>query len=153
MNQNEQRLIFDEYYKIVDIIQSYDQHYFKIKAWNVTLSGLLLSFGISQEKFYVLVAASVLCFSFWITETWYKVIQNGHFLRAKEIENALRHNLDISYPRIYGAYIEKFSTNKKTRKWVKMMFYPQVMLPHIFILILIFAFLIKSILFYPSIEA
>jgi len=46
--KNNKELIFTEYYKVVDIIQSYDQHYFKIKAWNVTLSGALLIYGISQ---------------------------------------------------------------------------------------------------------
>jgi len=141
MAEYNKELIFTEYYKVVDIIQSYDQHYFKIKAWNVTLSGALIIYGVSQGEISVLIAASVFCLSFWVTEAWYKIIQNGHFKRVKEIEDALQNDTEIIYPRIYGAYIEKFSDNRKGKKWVKMMFYPQVMSPHIFVLALIVLFL------------
>ena len=92
----------------------------------------------------MLIAASVLCLSFWVTEAWYKVIQNGHFKRVKELEDALQNDKEIVFPRIYEAYIEKFSDNRKGKKWLKMMFYPQVMFPHVFVLSLIVLFLVVS---------
>lgn len=53
-----------------------------------------------------------------------KLIQNGHTLRAKEIEEALiNNNFDIQHPRILGAYYEKSEINRNNNKWIKLMFF------------------------------
>jgi hypothetical protein len=117
-----------------------------MKTWGVTLSGIVLSIGGTQHNILVLLAALILSLSFWITESWYKMIQNGHMLRAKEIEDAIQNNqIDIKYPRIFGAYLEKTEKNRKENKWLKMMFYSQVMYPHVFLMLLIVIFLLKEL--------
>ena len=135
IDKNElEKSIFQEYIKLVDIIQSYDTHFLNMKAWGVTLAGIVLSAGVAQDNVLVLTASFVLSLSFWVTESWYKMIQNGHMQRAREIENAFHSSefLAIKYPRIFGSYLEKSEQNRKEKKWLKMMFYSQVMYPHIF---------------------
>ncbi|WP_339137603.1 MAG: hypothetical protein WGN25_05885 [Candidatus Electrothrix sp. GW3-4] len=146
-NKELEKILLDEYNKIVDIIQSYDTHFFKTKTWGVTLSGIVLSIGVTQHNISVLLAGFILSLSFWTTESWYKMIQNGHMLRAKEIENAIHNNQeDIKYPNIIDSYIKKMEQNRKEKKWLRMMFYSQVMYPHIFLMLLIVVFLIREIL-------
>ena len=142
-----EKVIYDEYMKVVDIIQSYDIHFLNMKAWGVTLAGVVLSVGVAQDNVLVLTASFVLSISFWVTESWYKMIQNGHMQRAREIENALHSNeiVLIKYPRILGSYLEKSEKNRNERKWLRMMFYSQVMYPHIFLSLLTVILLIRKI--------
>lgn len=140
------KILLDEYNKVIDIIQSYDVHFLKIKTWGVTLAGIILSIGVAQSQILVLVAALILSLSFWLTESWYKLIQNGHMMRAKELEEAIQNNnMNIKYPRILGSYMEKAEVNRKKKKWLNMMFYSQVMYPHLFLILLIIASLIKEL--------
>jgi len=145
MKPDIENILLDEYVKVVDIIQSYDSYFFKIKTWGVSLSGVVLSIGGAQHNVFVLLAALVLSVSFWVTESWYKMIQNGHTLRARELENAIQNKQDdVIYPRIFSAYMEKSEKNRTERKWLRMMCYSQVMYPHVFLVLLIISFLIKE---------
>lgn len=141
------KVLIDEYMKLVDVIQSYDVHFLNMKAWGVTLAGVVLSVGVAQDNVLVLIASFILSLSFWVTESWYKMIQNGHMQRAREIENALHSNelVSIKYPRILGSYLEKSEKNRNERKWLRMMFYSQVMYPHVFLSLLTVILLIRKI--------
>ena len=127
--------LFEEYYKLAAIVQSYDSYCLTIKAWGVTVSGAALSVAISREEpiaaSMVALVAFALSVAFWLTEVRFKLFQLGHMLRVAELEGALQNGLPVAAPRIFTAFGEEGARNLNKKRWRSVTFWPQVMLPHI----------------------
>lgn len=127
----------EEYFKVVDILQSYDKYYLTIKNWGVTAFGVASAVGISNKAPAIFLLVSLISVGFWLTEVRFKLFQLGHTLRASELEQMLRSSsIEASYPRILSAFGEESRKNIQTERWRSVLFWPQVMLPHvIFVLV------------------
>jgi hypothetical protein len=112
--------LFDEYYKLSTIVQSYDSYCLTIKAWGVTVGGAAIGVAFSR-------GGSLGVFI---------VAQLAHMLRVSELENALQNNIPVASPRIFAAFGEQSRTNLKSKRWRSLMLWPQVMLPHVFFAVL-----------------
>ena len=129
--------LLEEYHKLVDIVQRYDEYYIRIKGWGVTVSGAAAGFGSVEESSIVFLITAVLAFSFWLTEVRYKQFQLRHLQRVWEIENPTESGLSqLLAPRIFTAYGEERRKNVANKRWYTVMFWPQVMLPHVFFVII-----------------
>jgi hypothetical protein len=137
---------FEEYYKLTAIVQSYDSYCLTIKAWSVTASGAAIGVAFSQYKSIgIFIVAFALSLASWLTEVRFKLFQLGHMLRIKELESALQNNEPVASPRIFQAYQERGSRDIKAKRWKSVMFWPQVMLPHLFFLIVSFVTIVVEI--------
>ncbi len=127
--------LFEEYYKLASIVQSYDSYCLTIKAWGVTVSGAALGIAFSRESrmaiSMVALVACALSVAFWLTEVRFKLFQLGHMLRVAELEDALQHGTPVDAPRIFAAFGEQTRKNLSAKRWRSVAFWPQVMLPHI----------------------
>lgn len=135
-SQTRREEMFAEYYKLWDFVQGYDNVFLSIKTWGVTLSSAAIGLAFIQSSVPTFLIAFFLALSFWLTETRYKLFQLTHLLRVVELEDALRDNLEIQAPRIYHAFGEESANNARVRRWRLVMFWPQVMLPHLFFVLI-----------------
>jgi hypothetical protein len=123
--------LFEEYYRLAAIVQNYDQHCLTVKAWGVTASGAAMGVAFSRERpIAVLVVALALSIAFWLTEVRFKLFQLSHMLRIAELETALQNDQPLTSPRIFGAFGEESIKNLRAGRWRSVIFWPQVMLPH-----------------------
>ena len=83
------RELREEYFKVVDILQSYDPYFLTIKNWGVTVSGAAIALSVSQKSSSAFLLVCVLAIGFWTTEVRFKLLQLGHTLRATELERYL----------------------------------------------------------------
>ncbi len=129
--------LFEEYYKLSAIVQSYDSYCLTIKAWGVTVSGAAIGVAFSRAgSLGVFIVAFALSLAFWLTEVRFKLFQLAHMLRVSELENALQNNLPMTSPRIFAAFGEQSRSNLKSKRWRAVTLWPQVMLPHVFFAVL-----------------
>jgi hypothetical protein len=138
--------LFDEYYKLAAIVQSYDSYCLTIKAWGVTVSGAAIGVAFSRGgSLGVFIIAFSLSMAFWLTEVRFKLFQLAHMLRISELENALQNNVALTSPRIFSAFGEQSRANLKSKRWKTLIFWPQIMLPHIFFASLSLALIVFEI--------
>ena len=128
--------LLQEHAKAVDILQSYDAYFLTIKNWAVTVVGAALTVGVTKASTDVFLVAAILTVGFWLTEVRFKLLQLGHTRRAGELEVALQTGQVIPGPRLLMAFGEESAVNYVTRRWRKVMFWPQVMFPHAVFLVL-----------------
>lgn len=135
MEQKDKRSeLLEEYYKLAAIVQGYDSYYLSIKAWGVTVSGAAIGVGFSIGKpIQVFVVAFALSLAFWLTEVRFKLFQLGHMFRIAQLEEALQNETKIISPRIFRSFQEESSRNILVKRWRSVLFWPQVMFPHIFL--------------------
>ena len=72
----------EEYFKVVDILQSYDPYFLTIKNWGVTVSGAAIALSVSQKSSSAFLLVCILAVGFWTTEVRFKLLQLGHTLRV-----------------------------------------------------------------------
>ena len=143
--------LLEEYFKVVDILQSYDPYFLTIKNWGVTVSGAALALGVSQKSPSAFLLVCVLAVGFWTTEVRFKLLQLGHTQRATELERYLS-DPDTSAskprsPRVLGAFGEQSALNIRHRRWRSVFLWPQVMFPHVvFVEVGILGFLVTPFL-------
>lgn len=128
--------LFTEYFKCIDIIQGYDNYFLTIKTWGVTLSSAAIGWAFVQSSAPSFLIAFFLSLAFWLTEVRFKLLQLGHALRISELEDALSKGAEIPTPRILTAFGEESYRNNLAARWRSVVFWPQVMFPHLFFVVL-----------------
>ncbi|MEO0685702.1 MAG: hypothetical protein AAFY76_11830, partial [Cyanobacteria bacterium J06649_11] len=124
--------LFTEYFTLTQIIHKYDDYCLRIKTWGVTVSGVAIGYGVREASAWVFFSAAILSFSFWMTESLFKVLQQDHLLRLTELEESLSgDSLDLPHPRIFRALSEQKNVNRQRHFWRRTMFWSHVMYPHI----------------------
>ncbi|MCD4681674.1 MAG: hypothetical protein K8R86_00210, partial [Bacteroidales bacterium] len=86
--------IFNEYYKLFEFVQRYDEYFLRTKTWSVTAGSAGLALGFKDSNIYILLASGLLAICFWIIEVYFKVIQDSHIKTLNDIEILLK-NEDI----------------------------------------------------------
>jgi hypothetical protein len=122
----------EEYFKVIDILQNYDLYFLSIKNWGVTAIGVAATVGLANKAPIVFLLITFIAVGFWITEVRFKLLQLGHTLRATELERILQEvRLNTSSPRILAAFGEESRRNIQSKRWQSVLFWPQVMFPHV----------------------
>lgn len=136
--------LLEEYYRLSAIIQNYDPYFVSIKTWGVTVSGLAIGVGFSKGSSEVFVVAFALSIGFWLTEVCFKLLQLGHSGRIEELERELQRNNNIASPEIYQAFVKRRKEDMKRIYWLRVMFWPHVMFPHLIFVCLSLYFLLRT---------
>lgn len=122
-----------EYYKVTDIVQSYDSYFLSIKTWSVTLSAAAIGISFTRSSAApILLVAVLLALSFWLVESRFKTLQLNHTVRATALERYLGSDIDKPSPLIFRSFTEAAAANARFKRWRKVMFWPHVALPHVF---------------------
>jgi hypothetical protein len=93
----------------------------------------------------------VLAGGFWITEVHFKMLQLGHMRRTSELESDLASVASRRpSPRIFGALYEERVVNMKSRRYRSVIWWPQVMFPHVCFVALAVLALLYTVLARPT---
>lgn len=76
----------DEYAKLVDAVNAFDQRLLTIKGWGVTLSLASLGLGFQQQHYGLFLVAAVSGVAFWLLEATTKAHQIRYYPRMGDIE-------------------------------------------------------------------
>jgi len=75
-----------EYYRIVGIIEGFDQRLLTIKSWGVTFALATLGFGFQQGHYGLFLVAAAAALAFWLIEGSIKLHQMRYYPRMGDIE-------------------------------------------------------------------
>ena len=75
-----------EYYRLVDIVASFDQRLLTVKSWGVTLSLATLALGFQQDHYGLFLVAAAGALGFWLIEGSTKSHQIRYYPRMSDIE-------------------------------------------------------------------
>ena len=125
--------LFKEYFTLTQIVHKYDDYCLQIKILGVIISFATIGYGAYTESALVFFSASVLSLSFWLTEAFFKVLQQDHMLRLLELERQLSGNAKKQrpYPRLFRALRKRKKFNRERKYWRKAMVFDHVMYPHV----------------------
>jgi hypothetical protein len=77
-----------EYFKLIDIVTSFDSRLLTIKGWGVTLSLASLGLGFQQGHYGLFLVAALSGLAFWVVEGTTKNHQRRYYPRMGDIEEA-----------------------------------------------------------------
>ncbi|MFC8681939.1 hypothetical protein ACFT30_10485 [Microbacterium ureisolvens] len=151
-----------EYFRIVGIIEGFDQRLLTIKSWGVTFALATLGFGFQQGHYGLFLVAAAAALAFWLIEGSVKLHQMRYYPRMGDIEvisyELWRENtpsgpassplIDWSFftawPRLRGG--KSKGDPRRPRPWKEIndqpgrnrwvLFYPHVALPHAIVVVL-----------------
>ncbi|AYL94581.1 hypothetical protein [Mucilaginibacter celer] len=132
---NIETLLKEEYFHLQNTIESFDSKSITIKAWSISGSLVVMGAGFtdkgSNELFLVASFASLL---FWYIEGIWKAFQQSFYDRVYTIEDHF--NAEIKKP-IQPLQLSHFWSKRWHGKYkkgtFKVLFWPHVMLPHVFV--------------------
>lgn len=133
-------LLKDEYFKLQDIVESFDARALQIKGWSVTLSlaGLVAAFAnkdAEPARMLIIMLAVMSAICFWLIEFLWKCHQWALLSRVEEIEAAMRGENDTLVPLQISTSF-RANRGQVLLSRASMFVAPAVCLPHLLIVIL-----------------
>ena len=128
-------LLAQEYLQLQKMIEEHDGRALTIKAWSVTFSAAGLATAYIQESPFVLVISALGALAFWLVEALWKTNQHAFYPRTKEIEAALRGEKEVAPMQIATSWTTAFEDARDRWQTFRMLFWPHVAMPHVFIAI------------------
>lgn len=126
----DQELLKDEYLKLFELVDSFDNKGLTIKAWSVTISMAGIGMAFISHSPILLLFASLSAIIFWVLEAYWKTFQMPYLVRIDEIEAYYSGKLDtISLFQISRVWKETYNRKDiyQTMKWLNLM------IPHVVI--------------------
>lgn len=80
------QFIFQEYFKLVDVIDAYDTRLLVIKGWSVTFSLVMLGLAFEKKVRLLFLVASISSICFFLLDITYKNYQTNYYSRMNQIE-------------------------------------------------------------------
>ena len=124
-----------EYLHLQKVIEDFDARVITIKAWSVSFSlvAFLGAFATHSDKAMLL--ASVSAGLFWFIEAYWKRYQFIYYSRCNEIERYFRGEEIKIHAMQIGATWDREWERRTFRTVARMLFWPNVFLPHAVILV------------------
>lgn len=123
-------LLEKEYFHLHSTIESFDAKSLTIKAWSVSLAGVVASSGAFFGKWQLLLFASAASLMFWLIDTSWKTFQYANYRRISEIEDFMHGRRKTIEPlQIARSWYVSYSGGG-LKRYLKIMFWPHVVLPH-----------------------
>ncbi|MGB2247185.1 MAG: hypothetical protein ACPH3N_05920 [Alcanivorax sediminis] len=129
MSQQDQQLEA-EYFHLTNLIDSFDQKSLTIKAWSVTLAGILAGSGAFFDRPGMLWVGVFGSLMFWLVEGHWKAFQAAHYARIEKIEAHFRGEVDEIAPFQSAISWEKSRRAGGTRELIRILGLRHVFLPH-----------------------
>jgi hypothetical protein len=138
-------LLREEYFKLQDIIEAFDERSLQIKGWSVTISLAGMAAALTVEKLedgtraLAFALAGIAALAFWLIEYLWKCFQWTFFHRIDAIEAAFRDGLADSAPPLQIRTTFRANWRAERAASRSKAFKTAVMLPHSLIALLGFA--------------
>lgn len=144
--QPDLELLEKEYFHLQSEIESFDEKSLTIKAWSVSLAGVIAgSSSFSDNKLAILFAAFV-SLMFWFIDGYWKTFQYANYHRVGYIEEYMRgERSDVQNLQLTKSWSTSYR-NGGLRRLMKIMLWPHVALPHgaMSVLLLVVFFYLQS---------
>jgi hypothetical protein len=126
-------LLREEYALVEHFIDGLDQRALSLKAWSVTIGVAGIAYALASDHHEILLVAALANVMLWIVEAIGKSFQGVYIVRAREIEGAIAdHRLETETPGIAATWRRVWRPRSYGR-YVTIMRWPHVFLPHAFI--------------------
>lgn len=129
-------LLKDEYLHIQKSIIELDGRALTIKAWSVSFGLATAAAAFAAQSKWLFLISLISCITFWIVESFWKLIQKCFDARSWAIEEHFSNKVCLLEAlQIDHYWIEEW----KQRRWAilkRIVFKPHVMLPHIVVALL-----------------
>jgi hypothetical protein len=129
-------ILAQEYFKIIDIISSYDAHLMTIKGWSITVGLAFIGYAFQQKnkKLLLLCCASAVCFL--LVDAKFKQYQVSYYPRMQAIEKCMEEeNTSCTVLQVDRSWTEAKSQNGYFQQLRK----AGVTIPHLILFILALA--------------
>ena len=90
------QFVFEEYFKVVDIIDAYDVRLLAIKGWSVTFSLVMLGLAFEKNVRFLFLVATISSICFFLLDATYKHHQTNYYSRMNQIEVVCSKSVDSS---------------------------------------------------------
>ena len=87
--------IFEEYFKVVDLIDAYDVRLLAIKGWSVTFSLVMLGLAFEKRVRFLFLVAAISSICFFLLDATYKNYQTNYYSRMNQIEVVCSKNSNL----------------------------------------------------------
>ena len=119
-----------EYFHLQSVVESFDAKSLTIKAWSVSVVGVLASSGAFFGKWQLLLFASIMSLMFWLIDTAWKTFQYANYRRIAHIEEFMRgERKTIEGLQMASSWYRSFKTGGGKR-YRRIMLWGHVFLPH-----------------------
>ncbi|PNE02863.1 hypothetical protein A15D_01472 [Alcanivorax sp. MD8A] len=119
-----------EYFHLTHLIDSFDQKSLTIKAWSVTLAGILAGSGAFFDRPSLLWVGMLGSLMFWLVEGHWKAFQSAHYARIEKIEAHFRGEVDDIAPFQTADSWERSRRAGGSRELLRILGWRHVFLPH-----------------------
>lgn len=119
-----------EYFHLTGLIDSFDQKSLTIKAWSVTLAGVLAGSGAFFDRSALLWVGVVGSLMFWLVEGHWKAFQAAHYARIEKNEAHFRGEVDDIAPFQTAASWERSRKTGGSAELLRILRWRHVFLPH-----------------------
>ena len=142
-------LLREEYFKLQEIVETFDERALQIKGWSVTVSlagmaAALVADIPADDKAKAFLLAGIAALSFWLIEFFWKCFQWTFLHRIDEIEAAFLGDRALSLAPLQIRRLFHANFKPDLRKNRHKAFKPSVMLPHALIALLGFALAVTA---------
>ena len=117
------QFIFQEYFKLIDIIEAYDTRLLAVKGWSVTFSLVMLGLAFEKKIRFLFLVAAISSVCFLLLDATYKNYQTNYYSRMNQIEVACSKQMTLNgdvkiHPRpgVDWAWWEAEKKNKLSEK-------------------------------------
>ena len=120
-----------EYFRLQETLEKFDEKALTIKAWSVTLSMAGIGAAFLKNAPALLLLSGLASLLFWLIEALWKVFQQAFYTRVHEIESLMKGE-EVENPEspfIAGSWSLAYSA-QGTRYFWAVLFWPHVLLPH-----------------------
>lgn len=126
----------DEYFKILEMTERFDEKAVVMKGWSITLSTGAIGAALIKNMPALLLLAAAGAFFFWVIESFWKSFQSAHYVRIKAIEAYFAgDDASIEPLQIQSTWMSAWHAGLSAR-WPGRMADLHVCLPHVVIVIL-----------------
>ncbi|HLW79878.1 MAG TPA: hypothetical protein VKU44_09805 [Terriglobia bacterium] len=121
-----------EYFRLQESLESFDEKALTIKAWSVTLSMAGIGAAFIKKTPALLILSGLASLLFWLIEARWKVFQQAFYPRIYEIESLMM-GRPVDHPTspfIAGSWLITWQSASHRRLFWWVLFWPHVLLPH-----------------------
>ena len=133
MNPQDVSLLKEEYLRLNETVEDFDQKALTIKAWSVTLAMFGIGAAFTEEAAVLLLLAGVASILFWVTEALWKSFQQAYYPRIREIEAFFAgKSSEVTHFQINSSWSKAWHADRRGELG-RILSWPHVFLPHAFV--------------------
>jgi len=125
-----------EYLQLQKTIEDFDARALTVKAWSVTFSLVAVGGAFASHAALIFLVSSLSALLFWLIEGTWKKFQYAYYKRSGLIEAHFRGEARVAYPfQIAASWSTAWHAGGSSQLF-RLMAWPQVALPHVFVALL-----------------